>query len=128
MTAAERRGYRVLVEQSGAPEANELGALQGPLRQLTDGLLFTSLVLPCSAPILANQRARPACGSTVTGAHWRTPVSRLTPYWWHRVNGAATGEQPPSPAFWSAPFRSTPSSGSTTPSPWAPCTNGSSVA
>jgi DNA-binding LacI/PurR family transcriptional regulator len=49
MTAAERRGYRVLVEQSGASEANELGALQGPLRQLTDGLLFTPLVMVADA-------------------------------------------------------------------------------
>lgn len=49
MTAAERRGYRVLVEQSGALEANELGALQGPLRQLTDGLLFTPLVMEADA-------------------------------------------------------------------------------
>lgn len=49
MTAAERRGYRVLVEQSGALEANELGALQGPLRQLTDGLLFTPLVMGADA-------------------------------------------------------------------------------
>ncbi len=49
MMAAERRGYRVLVEQSGALEANELGALQGPLRQLTDGLLFTPLVMGADA-------------------------------------------------------------------------------
>jgi len=49
MTAAERRGYRVLLEQSGALEANELGALQGPLRQLTDGLLFTPLVMGADA-------------------------------------------------------------------------------
>lgn len=49
MTAAERRGYRVLVQQSGALEANELGALQGPLRQLTDGLLFTPLVMGADA-------------------------------------------------------------------------------
>ncbi|MGY4543661.1 DNA-binding LacI/PurR family transcriptional regulator [Arthrobacter sp. UYNi723] len=49
MTAAEWRGYRVLVEQSGALEANELGALQGPLRQLTDGLLFTPLVMGADA-------------------------------------------------------------------------------
>lgn len=49
MTAAERRGYRVLLEQSGALVANELGALQGPLRQLTDGLLFTPLAVGADA-------------------------------------------------------------------------------
>ncbi|ALV41197.1 LacI family transcriptional regulator [Pseudarthrobacter sulfonivorans] len=51
MTTAERRGYRVLVEQSGALEANELGALQDPLRQLTDGLLFTPLVMGADAVV-----------------------------------------------------------------------------
>lgn len=49
MTAAEQRGYRVLLEQSGALEANELNALQGPLRQLTDGLLFTPLAMGADA-------------------------------------------------------------------------------
>jgi hypothetical protein len=44
MAAASARGYRVLVEQSGALEENELSALQGPFRQLTDGLLFTPLM------------------------------------------------------------------------------------
>lgn len=45
MTVASARGYRVLVEQSAALEANELSALHGPFRQLTDGLLFTPLAL-----------------------------------------------------------------------------------
>jgi DNA-binding LacI/PurR family transcriptional regulator len=45
MTVASRRGYRVLVEQSGAVAENELNALQGAFRQLTDGLLFTPLAL-----------------------------------------------------------------------------------
>lgn len=45
MTVASARGYRVLIEQSAALEANELSALQGPFRQLTDGLLFTPLAL-----------------------------------------------------------------------------------
>lgn len=49
MTVASSRGYRVLVEQSGAEAGNELGALQGPLRQLTDGLLFTPLALDADA-------------------------------------------------------------------------------
>lgn len=49
MTVASRRGYRVLVEQSGATQDNELGALQGPFRQLTDGLLFTPLVMEADA-------------------------------------------------------------------------------
>ena len=49
MTAASARGYRVLVEQSAAAEANELGALQGTFRQLTDGLLFTPLTLGADA-------------------------------------------------------------------------------
>jgi DNA-binding LacI/PurR family transcriptional regulator len=45
MKVAARRGYRVLVEQSGAAAENELNALQGAFRQLTDGLLFTPLAL-----------------------------------------------------------------------------------
>lgn len=45
MTVASAAGYRVLVEQSNANAANELAALQGPFRQLTDGLLFTPLAL-----------------------------------------------------------------------------------
>ena len=58
MAAAERRGYRVLVEQSGALEANELSALQGPLRQLTDGLLFTPLVMGADA-VAAHRGTKP---------------------------------------------------------------------
>ncbi|WP_426989374.1 LacI family DNA-binding transcriptional regulator [Pseudarthrobacter sp. Y6] len=58
MTVAERRGYRVLVEQSGALGANELGALQGPLRQLTDGLLFTPLVMGADA-VASRRGAKP---------------------------------------------------------------------
>jgi len=49
MKAASRRGYRVLVEQSDAESAAELGALQGTFRQLTDGLLFTPLVVDADA-------------------------------------------------------------------------------
>jgi DNA-binding LacI/PurR family transcriptional regulator len=49
MTVAARRGYRVLVEQSGGTAENELSALQGPFRQLTDGLLFTPLVMDADA-------------------------------------------------------------------------------
>ncbi len=45
MTVASEAGYRVLVEQSNAGAANELAALHGPFRQLTDGLLFTPLAL-----------------------------------------------------------------------------------
>ncbi|HEY8699862.1 MAG TPA: LacI family DNA-binding transcriptional regulator [Arthrobacter sp.] len=49
MRVASRRGYRVLVEQSGADAKNELSALQGPFRQLTDGLLFTPLGMEADA-------------------------------------------------------------------------------
>lgn len=49
MTVASKRGYRVIVEQSGAEAGNELGALQGPLRQLTDGLLFTPVAMDADA-------------------------------------------------------------------------------
>lgn len=49
MKAASRRGYRVLVEQSDAEAAAELGALQGTFRQLTDGLLFTPLMVDAEA-------------------------------------------------------------------------------
>lgn len=45
MTVAGKRGYRVLVEQSAGTAENELNALQGQFRQLTDGLLFTPLAL-----------------------------------------------------------------------------------
>ena len=45
MKAASGRGYRVLVEQSDAAGEAELNALQGPFRQLTDGLLFTPLMV-----------------------------------------------------------------------------------
>lgn len=45
MTVASSRGYRVLVEQSAASAGRELSALQGPFRQLTDGLLYTPLAL-----------------------------------------------------------------------------------
>lgn len=45
MKVASDRGYRVLVEQSAATGENELAALQGQFRQLTDGLLFTPLAL-----------------------------------------------------------------------------------
>lgn len=49
MKAATQRGYRVLVEQSDAEEQAELNALQGPFRQLTDGLLFTPLAIDADA-------------------------------------------------------------------------------
>ncbi|TLM88029.1 LacI family DNA-binding transcriptional regulator [Pseudarthrobacter sp. NamE5] len=49
MKAASRRGYRVLVEQSDAVADVELNALQGPFRQLTDGLLFTPLMIDADA-------------------------------------------------------------------------------
>lgn len=49
MKAAAQRGYRVLVEQSDAVADVELNALQGPFRQLTDGLLFTPLVIDAEA-------------------------------------------------------------------------------
>ncbi|HYH77232.1 MAG TPA: LacI family DNA-binding transcriptional regulator [Arthrobacter sp.] len=56
MTVAARRGYRVLVEQSGAAAENELNALQGAFRQLTDGLLFTPLALDGDA--IASHRGK----------------------------------------------------------------------
>ncbi|MBT2534365.1 LacI family DNA-binding transcriptional regulator [Arthrobacter sp. ISL-48] len=49
MKVASLRGYRVLVEQSDANVDNELSALQGPFRQLTDGLLFTPLAMEADA-------------------------------------------------------------------------------
>ena len=49
MKAAARHGYRVMVEQSDAEASAELGALQGTFRQLTDGLLFTPLVVDADA-------------------------------------------------------------------------------
>ena len=49
MKAASRHGYRVMVEQSDAEASVELGALQGTFRQLTDGLLFTPLVVDADA-------------------------------------------------------------------------------
>ncbi len=49
MKAAAKRGYRVLVEQSDAVADAELNALQGPFRQLTDGLLFTPLMIDAEA-------------------------------------------------------------------------------
>ncbi|MET1087300.1 MAG: LacI family DNA-binding transcriptional regulator [Arthrobacter sp.] len=49
MKAAAQHGYRVLVEQSDAEADVELNALQGPFRQLTDGLLFTPLVMEADA-------------------------------------------------------------------------------
>ncbi|WP_104063022.1 LacI family DNA-binding transcriptional regulator [Arthrobacter sp. 4R501] len=69
MTVAEQRGYRVLVEQSGALEANELGALQGPLRQLTDGLLFTPLVMRADA-VTSHRGTKPV---VLLGEHIRDP-------------------------------------------------------
>ncbi|MFJ4262791.1 LacI family DNA-binding transcriptional regulator [Paenarthrobacter nicotinovorans] len=45
MKAAWRRGYRVLVEQSGNEAAHEKAAIQGQFRSLTDGLLFIPLAL-----------------------------------------------------------------------------------
>lgn len=58
MSIAAGRGYRVLVEQSGAEAAHELSALQGPFRQLTDGLLFTPLALDAGT-IAARQGTKP---------------------------------------------------------------------
>jgi DNA-binding LacI/PurR family transcriptional regulator len=58
MTMASRRGYRVLVEQSGGVAENELSALQGPFRQLTDGLLFTPLAMDADA-VAARQGSKP---------------------------------------------------------------------
>jgi DNA-binding LacI/PurR family transcriptional regulator len=49
MKAASQRGYRVLVEQSDAEGSVELNVLQGPFRQLTDGLLFTPLAIDADA-------------------------------------------------------------------------------
>jgi DNA-binding LacI/PurR family transcriptional regulator len=59
MTAAASRDYRVLVEQSGATRANELTALHGSLSQLTDGLLFTPLVLDADAIAEARRGTKP---------------------------------------------------------------------
>ncbi len=58
MAVAGRRGYRVLVEQSGALADNEVAALQGPFRQLTDGLLFTPLVMDADA-VAARRGSKP---------------------------------------------------------------------
>ena len=58
MTVAASRGYRVLVEQSGGAAGHELSALQGPFRQLTDGLLFTPLALDAGT-IAAHQGSKP---------------------------------------------------------------------
>ena len=58
MKAAAKRGYRVLVEQSDAEAGAELNALQGPFRQLTDGLLFTPLVVDADA-IAAQAGSKP---------------------------------------------------------------------
>lgn len=58
MTVAAEAGYRVLVEQSSAGAANELAALQGPFRQLTDGLLLTPLALDPEV-ILAKRGTKP---------------------------------------------------------------------
>ncbi|TLM75591.1 LacI family DNA-binding transcriptional regulator [Pseudarthrobacter sp. NamB4] len=58
MKAASRRGYRVLVEQSDAVADVELNALQGPFRQLTDGLLFTPLMIDADA-IAARSGGKP---------------------------------------------------------------------
>jgi DNA-binding LacI/PurR family transcriptional regulator len=58
MTVAARRGYRVLVEQSGGVADNELSAMQGPFRQLTDGLLFTPLAMDADA-VAARQGSKP---------------------------------------------------------------------
>jgi DNA-binding LacI/PurR family transcriptional regulator len=59
MTVAAARDYRVLVEQSAATRANELTALQGSLSQLTDGLLFTPLVLDANAVAAARRGTKP---------------------------------------------------------------------
>jgi DNA-binding LacI/PurR family transcriptional regulator len=56
MKAASQRGYRVLVEQSDAVGEVELNSLQGPLRQLTDGLLFTPLAMDAEA--IAERRGK----------------------------------------------------------------------
>ncbi|MFE4541685.1 LacI family DNA-binding transcriptional regulator [Arthrobacter sp. NPDC056727] len=59
MTAAAARDYRVVVEQSSATRANELTALHGSLSQLTDGLLFTPLVLDADAVASARRGTKP---------------------------------------------------------------------
>jgi DNA-binding LacI/PurR family transcriptional regulator len=69
MTVAAARGYRVLVEQSGATAANELSALQGPFRQLTDGLLFTPLTLDAGT-VAAHRGAKPV---VMLGEHIADP-------------------------------------------------------
>ena len=58
MTVAASRGYRVLVEQSGGAAGHELSALQGPFRQLTDGLLFNPLALDVET-IAGHQGGKP---------------------------------------------------------------------
>ncbi|MBT2596674.1 LacI family DNA-binding transcriptional regulator [Arthrobacter sp. ISL-72] len=69
MTFASARGYRVLVEQSGAEPGHELSALQGPFRQLTDGLLFTPLALDAGT-IAAHQGTKPV---VMLGEHIADP-------------------------------------------------------
>jgi len=71
MTVASGRGYRVLVEQSGATAGHELSALQGPFRQLTDGLLFTPLALDAGT-IAAQQGSKPIVmlGEHITDPHF----------------------------------------------------------
>ncbi|MDP9693339.1 UNVERIFIED_ORG: DNA-binding LacI/PurR family transcriptional regulator [Arthrobacter globiformis] len=59
MSAAAARDYRVVVEQSAATRASELTALQGSLSQLTDGLLFTPLVLDADAVAAARRGTKP---------------------------------------------------------------------
>ena len=59
MTAAAARGYRVVVEQSSAARASELTALHGSLSQLTDGLLFTPLVLNADDVAAARRGTKP---------------------------------------------------------------------
>lgn len=94
MTAAERRGYRVLLEQSGALVANELGALQGPLRQLTDGLLFTPLAVGADA-VASHRGSKPV---VLLGEHILDPRLDLVTMRNHDAAHARppAGRRPPS--------------------------------
>ena len=58
MAIASARGYRVVIEQTSAKPENELEALNGPVRQLADGLLFIPLSVD-AGQIGAHQGEKP---------------------------------------------------------------------
>lgn len=59
IVAAEKRGLRVLIEQTNAERSREIDVLHGSVRHLLDGLIFSR-----------SHSARTTCANCASATHW----------------------------------------------------------